>query len=63
MAIRKKTLRRLNPDAKEVAKLANEAQSLARRLKNLAIKMHDGKINAQRDTELESLEEIAQTLD
>jgi len=35
MAYRKKTLRRMSPTARKVARLAGEAESVARRLKNL----------------------------
>ena len=35
MALRKKTLRRMSPTARKVARLAGEAESVARRLKNL----------------------------
>ena len=35
MVLRKKTLRRLSPVARKVARLAGEADSLGRRLKNL----------------------------
>ena len=35
MVMRKKTLRRLSPVARKVARLAGEADSLGRRLKNL----------------------------
>ena len=35
MAYRKKTLRLMSPTARKVARLAGEADSLARRLKNL----------------------------
>jgi len=35
MVMRKKTLRRLSPVARKVARLAGEANSLGRRLKNL----------------------------
>jgi len=35
MTYRKKTLRRMSPTARKVARLAGEAESVARRLKNL----------------------------
>lgn len=35
MVMRKKTLRRLSPVARKVARLAGEADSISRRLKNL----------------------------
>lgn len=35
MALRKKTLRKMSPTARKVARLAGEAESVARRLKNL----------------------------
>lgn len=35
MAYRKKTLRSMSPTARKVARLAGEAESVARRLKNL----------------------------
>ena len=35
MALRKKTLRRMSPTARKVARLAGEAESVATRLKNL----------------------------
>lgn len=35
MTYRKKTLRKMSPTARKVARLAGEAQSVARRLKNL----------------------------
>lgn len=35
MAYRRRTLRRMSPTARKVARLAGEANSLARRLKNL----------------------------
>jgi len=35
MALRKKTLRRMSPVARKVARLAAEAESVNRRLKNL----------------------------
>ena len=35
MATRKRTLRRMSPVARKLAKLANEAESLATRLRNL----------------------------
>ncbi len=35
MAFKKKTLRRMSPTARKVARLAGEAESVARRLKNL----------------------------
>jgi hypothetical protein len=36
MTTRKKTLRRMSPTARKLARLANEAESLARKLKNLS---------------------------
>ena len=36
MNMRKKTLRQMMPLAREIAKLSNEATSVARRLRNLA---------------------------
>ena len=35
MALRKKTLRRMSPTARKVARLTGELESVARRLKNL----------------------------
>ena len=35
MALRKKTLRRMSPTARKVARLAGELDSVSRRLKNL----------------------------
>jgi len=35
MAFRKRTLRQMSPTARKVARLAGEAESVARRLKNL----------------------------
>ena len=44
--MRKRTLKRLTPEAREVARLANEAASLARRLKNLALRMNDQRVES-----------------
>jgi hypothetical protein len=44
--MRKKTIRRLPPNAKEVAKLANEVLSVGRRLRNLAIRMSMERYNS-----------------
>jgi len=42
--MRKKTIRTLSPYARSVAKLANEAKSVARRLQNLAKKINDDEL-------------------
>jgi len=48
--MRKKTLRKMTPVAREVGVLANEATSLARRLRNLA-----HRLNRDHKTEVEML--------
>ena len=42
----KKTMRRLTPEAREIAALANDAASVARRLKNLALRINDARVEA-----------------
>ncbi len=39
MVMRKKTLRRLSPVARKVARLAGEADSIGRRLKNMVVEI------------------------
>jgi hypothetical protein len=42
--MRKSTLRKLSPIPREIAKLANEAASLTRKLKNLAKRINDAEM-------------------
>lgn len=46
MVMRKKTLRRLSPVARKVARLAGEADSIGRRLKNMVVEI--GELEAAR---------------
>lgn len=45
--MRKSTMRRLPPVSREIAKLANEAASVARRLRNLAWKLNDKELTTR----------------
>ena len=44
---RKKTLRRMSPTARKVARLAGEAESVARRLKNLIPELQQLDLDSQ----------------
>jgi hypothetical protein len=46
--MRKKTLRQMTPLAREIAKLSNEATSLARRMRNLAKRTNQENGESQR---------------
>lgn len=50
MAYRRKTIRRLKPLARKVAKLQGEAETLARRLKTLVLELNEseGELTARR---------------
>jgi len=47
MALRSKTLRKMSPVARKVARLAGEADSIGRRLKNQLAEIHE--LEAARD--------------
>ena len=47
MAMRKKTLRRLSPEARKIARLAGEATSLGRRLKNMVVEIQRLELDSQ----------------
>lgn len=47
MAFRKKTLRRMSPTARKVARLAGELDSVARRLKNLIPELQQLDLDSQ----------------
>lgn len=47
MAYRKKTLRKMSPTARKVARLAGEAESVARRLKNLIPELQQLDLDSQ----------------
>ena len=51
--MRKKTLRKLPPTAREIAKLANEVMSAGRRLRNLAKRLNDQELTKRYPNELE----------
>jgi hypothetical protein len=42
--MRSKTIRKLHPDLKDLARLANDLSSVDRRLKNLIKRLHDKKV-------------------
>ena len=58
MALRKKTLRKMSPTARKVARLAGEAQSVARRLINLLPELQTQEMESQALHNIQKAKEI-----